>query len=156
VPLPPVAGNPLTVMHNVIEEIRRRTRTSGRLPMPLMVALSKLDGIHGAVRTPGTDLSDLLNGGSALMYDQTPADSLALHPADQRQVHEEARSLLLRLHGMQFVSLVEGSFSRVEYFGVSALGHAPAGGTTLSAAGISSFRVADPLRWLVSRRWPGR
>ena len=71
-------------------------------------------------------------------------------------MHEETRSLLLRLGAAQFLSLVEGSFSRTEYFGLSALGHAPAGNTTLSQAGVSSFRVADPLRWLVARRWPGR
>ncbi|MGY1620449.1 hypothetical protein ACI797_27225 [Geodermatophilus sp. SYSU D00691] len=155
--LPAVAGNPVSVMSNVITEIRRRTRSSGGpLPMPVMVAVSKLDGIHRAVRTPGTDLTGLLNGGSALMYDRTPAASLLLEPSDQRQVHEETRSLLQRLGANQFLALVERSFARTEYFSISALGHAPAGDTTLSQAGISSFRVADPLRWLVTRRWLGR
>jgi hypothetical protein len=156
IPLPPVAGNPVTVMHNVIAEIRRRTRTNGRIGIPIMVAVSKLDGIHQAVLTPGTNLSGLLNGGSALMYDRTPAETLELVPPDQRQVHEETRSLLQRLGAAQFISLVEDSFTRTEYFGLSALGHAPAGNTTLSQAGVSSFRVADPLRWLVARRWSGR
>ncbi|GAB3197973.1 hypothetical protein GCM10027261_24340 [Geodermatophilus arenarius] len=155
IPLPPVAGNPLTVLNNVITEIRRRAQETGPLRMPLMVAVSKLDGIHEAVGTPGTDLSELLNGGSALMHDPTSGDSLAFDPYDRYQVHEETRSLLLRLNAMQFLSLAEGSFSRVEYFSLSALGHSPAG-ATLSEAGVSSFRVPDPLRWLVAGRWPGR
>jgi hypothetical protein len=156
IPLPPVAGNPVTVMHNVIGEIRRRTRVNGQIGIPIMVAVSKLDGIHQAVLTPGSNLSGLLNVGSALMYDRTPADTLALAPSDQRQVHEETRSLLQRLGAAQFINLVESSFTRAEYFGLSALGHAPAGNLTLSPSGVSSFRVADPLRWLVARRWPGR
>ncbi|MGY1726806.1 hypothetical protein ACI79J_07520 [Geodermatophilus sp. SYSU D01062] len=155
IPLPPVAGNPLTVLNNVITEIRRRTNHPGPLHMPLLVAVSKLDGIHEAVDTPGTDLSGLLNGGSALMRDGTPGDSLAFDPFDRYQVHEETRSLLLRLSAMQFLALAEGSFARVEYFALSALGHSPAG-ATLSEAGVSSFRVPDPLRWLVASRWPGR
>ncbi len=154
--LPPVAGNPLTVLNNVVTEIRRRTQSPGRIEMPLMVAVSKLDGIHEAVTTPGTDLSGALNGGSALMYDRTPGESLGLDPADRFQVHEETRSLLLRLNAVQFVSMAEGAFSRVEYFGLSALGHAPADNMTLSDAGLSSFRVVDPLRWLVASRWSPR
>jgi hypothetical protein len=154
IPLPPVAGNPLVVMENVISEIRRRRGTPGPIDIPVLVALSKIDGIHRAVTTPGTDLSGRLNGGSALRYDPTPAHALELFPSDQRQMHEETRSLLLSLNAMQFVRQVETAFTRVEYFGLSALGHAPAGGTTISRAGLSAFRVADPLRWLVGRRWP--
>ncbi|WP_448627702.1 TRAFAC clade GTPase domain-containing protein [Geodermatophilus sp. URMC 64] len=154
IPLPPVAGDPLLVMENVINEIRRRRGSTARIDIPVMVAVSKLDGMHRAVATPGTELSGRLNGGSALRYDRTPAHALELFPEDQRQTHEETRSLLLSLNATQFVHQVESAFSRVEYFGLSALGHAPAGGTTLSEAGLSSFRVADPLRWLVARRWP--
>jgi hypothetical protein len=155
VPLPPVAGNPLTVIENVIAEIRRRSGTS-QITVPIAVALSKIDGIHRAVRTPGTNLTGLLNGGSALMYDPTPAETLTMDPADRQQTHEETRSLLLTLGAGQFVHMVENAFARTEYFALSALGHAPAGGTTLSAAGVSAFRIADPLRWLVDRRWPGK
>ncbi|MGY1741171.1 MULTISPECIES: TRAFAC clade GTPase domain-containing protein [unclassified Blastococcus] len=155
VPLPPIAGNPLVVMENVIAEIRRRTG-SPTIDVPIAVALSKIDGIHRAVRTPGTNLTDLLNGGSALMYDPTADDSLIMDPADRQRTHEETRSLLLTLGAGQFVHMVEAAFTRTEYFALSALGHAPAGGTTLSAAGVSAFRVADPLRWLVDRRWPVR
>ncbi|MGY1632236.1 hypothetical protein ACI784_11090 [Geodermatophilus sp. SYSU D01186] len=153
--LPPRAGDPMVVMENVIAEIRQRTGRS-RIDVPVAIALSKIDGIHRAVRTPGTNVTGLLNGGSTLMQDPTPAESLRLDASDRRQVHEETRSLLLTLGATQFVHLVENTFTRTEYFAVSALGHAPAGGTTLSAAGVSAFRVADPLRWLVDRRWPTR
>jgi hypothetical protein len=156
VTLPPIAGDPLGVMENVVGEVRRRTGGNGRLPVTALVALSKLDGIQRGVLGPGTDLSGLLNGGSALMYDPTAPAGLELDPADRAQTHEETRSLLLRLQAAQFVQLVESTFARTEYFALSALGHAPAGGSAISDAGISSFRVADPLRWLVDSRWPGR
>ncbi|WP_146146207.1 hypothetical protein [Geodermatophilus tzadiensis] len=154
--LPPVAGNPPTVLNNIITEIRRRTQAPGRLEMPLLVAVSKLDGIHEAVATPGTDLSGALNGGSPLMYDRTPPDTLRLDPFDRFQTHEETRSLLLRLGALRFVTAAENAFARVEYFGLSALGDAPADNVTLSDLGLSSFRVVDPLRWLVASRWPAR
>jgi Double-GTPase 2 len=156
VPLPPLAGDPLAVLENVVVEVRRRTGGSGRLPVPALVALSKLDGVQRGVRSPGTELSGLLDGGSALMHDPTPPAGLELDPADRAQTHEETRSLLLRLGATQFVRAVESTFARTEYFALSALGHAPAGGTVLSEAGISPFRVADPLRWLVDAHWPSR
>ena len=68
-------------------------------------------------------------------------------------LHEDVRSLLLRLHGGAIVTAVENPSTGVpllhRYFVVSALGHPPVG-NQLNARGIAPFRCADPLRWVTS------
>lgn len=150
---PPIAGDPLLVLNNVVDEVQRRLGTE-RIPTTLAVVVSKLDALQLAARSPGTPLSGLLNGGSTLMSELSPTRGIAFDPADRGLVHEETRSLLLHLGATQFVARAESSFATVEYFAVSALGHGPVDGAHFSDAGITSFRVADPLLWLLQQRWP--
>ena len=91
------------------------------------------------------------NAGAAYLRDNSASRSY--DERDGQLLHEEARSLLVRLHGASIVTAVENPASGVRlarrYFTVSALGQAPAG-RRLSSRGIAPFRCVDPLRWVTS------
>ena len=91
------------------------------------------------------------NAGAAYLRDTSA--SRRYDDNDGQLLHEEARSLLLRLHGASIVSAVENPSAGVRlehrYFVISALGQPPAG-NRLNSRGIAPFRCVDPLRWVTS------
>nr|WP_276617681.1 SAV_2336 N-terminal domain-related protein [Streptomyces coryli] len=115
---------------------QNRTDSSGRIRIPVAVVVSKLD-----------TLTQLLDRGSPLRA-QPPMDG-RFDVEDSRNVHQEVRQLLKKLEGTAIDRLMENTYSRFRYFGVSALGAAPAG-ARVAATGIQPYRVADPLLWLLS------
>jgi hypothetical protein len=115
------------------------------------VILSKFDSMQ-ALRTVdgGGEWSAIMqNAGSTLFRDLGP--TVWSTGLDGELVHEEVRSLLLKLEAGPFVATVErraggGRPDGHRFFAVSALGEPPAG-QDLSARGIAPFRCLDPLRW---------
>ena len=91
------------------------------------------------------------NAGAAYLRDNSA--SRCYDDNDGQLLHEEARSLLLRLHGSSIVTAVENPSSGVRLrhrnVTVSALGQPPAG-KRLNTRGIAPFRCTDPLRWVTS------
>ncbi len=91
------------------------------------------------------------NAGASFMRDSSA--SRQYDELDGQLLHEEVRSLLLRLNGASIVTGVENPSNGIRllqrYFVVSALGQPPAG-NRLSRRGIAPFRCVDPLRWVTT------
>ncbi len=154
VPLPAKGAPAVTVVYNVVQEIRRqRALATGPLPQRAAVAFSKFDGLQEAAAVPQSGVGTLIGPGNALWRDPYALSRTVYSPADGRRVHDEVRALLLAMGESALVSLVEGAFREVQYFAVSALGHGPRG-RRMTTAGASPHRVGDPLRWLLwSAHW---
>jgi GTPase SAR1 family protein len=140
---PPEGGrkvdrHPLAPLSVLAEHLRETSKHPGsRLKTPLAVVISKIDRI-----------GDQFEPGSALRRD-------SLHDgyfddSDSRDVHEEIRSWL-DFRGLGYMDRsVSNNFAHYRYFGVSALGHSPDGGTRIAAEGVQPYRVEDPMLWLLS------
>lgn len=146
--LPPQSwsgGDPRSVLSNLL-------RAVGPGRPRLAVVLSKFDAVRALNRVQGSAWSEVMsNAGAAFMR-----DSFAARYYDDRDgqlMHEEVRSLLLRLNGGSIVAGVENPSSGVRlphrYFAVSSLGQAPIG-NRLNPRGIAPFRCVDPLRWVTA------
>lgn len=149
VPLPEQGASPLTVVTNVVNEIRRlQGRPTDPLPNRVAVVFSKFDGIQAAAKAPQSSVSRLIGPGNALWRDPAVGEPGVYLEPDGRRVHDEVRSLLLAMNERALVDEIERSFRHFRYFALSALGHGPRG-RQLTDAGASPQRVGDPLRWLL-------
>lgn len=149
--LPPQAysgGDPRSVLSNVLRAI-------GHGGPRLAVILSKFDALRALGDVHGSSWSQVMsNAGASYLRDSaTFSSGSAYDDADGQLLHEEVRSLLLRLGGGSIVNAVEnpanGMVLRHRYFVASALGQAPVG-NQLNPRGIAPFRCTDPLRWVTS------
>jgi hypothetical protein len=116
------------------------------------VILSKFVALQALSDVEGSEWSELMsNPGAAYLRDNSA--SRCYDDSDGQPLHEEARSLLVRLHGASIVTAVENPSSGLRlahrYFTVSALGQVPAG-RRLNSRGIAPFWCVDPLRWVTS------
>jgi hypothetical protein len=157
VPLPLQGAPSVTVVNNVVEQVRRqRGIPAGPLPIRAAVAFAKFDGLQEAAKIRQSSISSLIGPGNALWRDPYLFSAEVYSDPDGRRVHDEVRALLLKVGESALVTSVEASFRDVHYFAVSALGHGPRG-HQVSAAGASPQRVGDPIRWLLwANGWAGR
>lgn len=146
--LPPQSwsgGDPRSVLSNLLLAVGEG------LPR-LAVIVSKFDTLRALSEVEGSPWSQVMsNPGAAFMRDSS--STRQYDELDGRLLHEEVRSLLLRLQGGSIVTAVEnpshGMRLNSRYFVVSSLGQPPTG-NRLNARGIAPFRVLDPLRWVTS------
>jgi hypothetical protein len=94
------------------------------------VILSKFVALQALSDVEGSEWSELMsNPGAAYLRDNSA--SCCYDDSDGQLLHEEARSLLVRLHGASIATAVENPSSGLRLahrcFTVSALGQAPAG-----------------------------
>lgn len=118
----------------------------------LAVIVAKFDVLRALTDVEGTGWSQVMsNAGAAYMRDSS--ESGHYNETDGRLLHEEVRSLLLRLSGGSIVAGVENPSSGIRlhhrYFAVSSLGQPPVG-NRLNPHGIAPFRCVDPLRWVTA------
>lgn len=137
--------DPRSVLSNLLLAV------GGRQPR-LAVVMSKFDALRALSEVEGSTWSQVMsNAGAAFMRDSSTTPQY--DEADGRLLHEEVRSLLLRLNGGSMVAAVENPASGVRlhhrYFVVSALGQPPVG-NRVDSKGIAPFRCVDPLRWVTS------
>lgn len=112
-------------------------RAPGRIDTPVAVVFTKLDAFW-----------HLLDKGSPLRAHPPSGDRF--DEEDSLSVHEEVRTLLKDWAGAPIDQLLENTYSRYRYFGVSALGHTPTADARVARTGIQPYRVTDPLLWLLS------
>lgn len=112
----------------------------GRRRVPVAVVLSKIDllvatddefGPWSPLRRPSRHLR---------RFDHT----------DSLDVHEEIRAWLTARGIGALDRTLQASLAHFRYFGLTALGHAPVGGSRIAAGGIRPYRVEDPLLWLLA------
>lgn len=138
-------GDPRTVLTNLLTAVRPGQPK-------LAVILSKFDVLRALREVEGSEWGLIMsNGGAAYLRDTS--DGRQYDDVDGQLLHEEVRSLLIRLHGGSIVAAVENPATGVRLpsrnFVVSALGHPP-NGNRLHARGIAPFRCVDPVRWVTS------
>jgi hypothetical protein len=139
------AGDPRALLTNVLLAI-------GPGRPKLAIILSKFDALRALGDVEGSEWSQIMsNAGAAYMRDNS--GGRYYDDSDLELLHEEVRSLLLRLHGGSIVAAVESRSTSSQlthrYFVVSALGQ-PHTGDRLNSRGITPFRCTDPLRWITS------
>jgi Double-GTPase 2 len=120
--------------------IRDRQGRPGNRPIstPLAVTLSKTDVLR-----------PLLDPGSRLTAPS--AHRGYLDEQDRAETGDEVRALLQDWDEGALRRQAKADFARHEFFGMSALGGAPAGPADTPAAGIHPLRAEDPVLWLLSR-----
>jgi hypothetical protein len=114
------------------------------------VVISKFDGIEDLSVSSDNPMSGTITPGLAVTRDpmtnsHATSESLA-DLQDNIRVNNEAIAILERLRAGDFLTLVKNKLPMAQYFVVSALGHASYN-DKMDSAGISSFRISDPLRW---------
>jgi hypothetical protein len=138
-------GDPRSVLTNVLTAI-------GPGQPKLAVILSKFDALRVLRNVEGSEWGQIMSNAGAAYLRDTSA-SRGYDEIDGQLLHEEVRSLLVRLHGGAIVAAVEnpstGRRLPHRYFVVSSLGQPPSG-SRLGSRGIAPFRCADPLRWVTS------
>lgn len=154
-PLPQEGGaDPFKVLLNLgtlIDEIRPTLNVGQKYA----VVISKFDGIEELSDTDHTHMSGTITPGIAVTRDPmtnrkaTPTELADLE--DNLRVHNEAIAILERLKAGDFLTLVKNKLPLAQYFVVSALGHASYN-DRLDSAGISSFRISDPIRWAAATK----
>jgi hypothetical protein len=140
-----LGGDPRVVFGNTLRLLRGGTTRLG-------VVLSKFDAMQAlrSVEGAGEWTRIMMNPGAAFFRD--PGPTVRPEDADGEQLHEEVRSLLLKLGSGSLVAGVERAGRTAgghRFFAVSALGDAPAG-ARLNTRGIAPFRCLDPVRWALS------
>ncbi|MFC4591167.1 TRAFAC clade GTPase domain-containing protein [Sphaerisporangium corydalis] len=129
-------SDPINVISRVTELLRDRAG-SGRLKVPVAVALSKIDALQEGMDTQ-----------SALHRARTPSGTLDLD--DREAVHEQVRALLDDWQAGMVDRYLRQHFTDFALFGLSALGGVP-GRDAVGPGGIRPYRVEDPLLWLLHR-----
>jgi GTPase SAR1 family protein len=120
--------------------IRDRRDQAGSEPIstPLAVTLSKIDMLW-----------PLLDPGSRLT---APSGHRGyLDEEDQAETDDEVRALLQDWDSGALRRQAEADFAKHAFFGMSALGGAPAGPADIPTEGIHPLRAEDPVLWLLSR-----
>ncbi|GII75979.1 hypothetical protein Sru01_09610 [Sphaerisporangium rufum] len=129
-------SDPINVISRVTELLRDRSG-SGRLKVPVAVAISKIDALREG-----------MDARSALHRARTPSGTLDLD--DREAVHEQVRALLEEWQAAMVDRYLRQHFTDFGLFGLSALGEIPAA-DEVSPGGIRPYRVEDPLLWLLYR-----
>ncbi|MFI6522882.1 hypothetical protein ACIBF1_45520 [Spirillospora sp. NPDC050679] len=132
-------SEPINIIARVTEALRQRhgTRPGERLPVPVAVALTKIDVLRPALLRQ-----------SALHRSRSGSGVLDLD--DREAVHEQVRSLLHEWQAGQLDTYLGQQYADYALFGLSALGGTPEGGR-VGAGGVRPYRAEDPLLWLLHR-----
>lgn len=138
-------GDPRAVLNHLMMAV-------GQGQPKLAVILSKFDALRVLRNVEGSEWSTIMsNAGSAYLRDTS--DDERYNDLDGKLLHEEVRSLLIKLNAGSMVAAVENPATQMHldrrYFVASALGQPPSG-QRLHARGIAPFRCADPVRWVTS------
>jgi hypothetical protein len=145
VPDQTLGGEPWVVLKNTLRLVQ------GGTPR-LAVILSKFDTLQALrkIKGGGEWSSIMRNAGAAFFRDPGPTVATS-NDMDGEQLHEEVRSLLIKLAAGALVNRVEvaGARGGYRFFAVSALGDSPKG-ESLNPRGIAPFRCLDPLRWAMA------
>ncbi|WP_067457620.1 TRAFAC clade GTPase domain-containing protein [Actinomadura macra] len=132
-------SEPLNVIARVTEALRQRhgTRPGDPLPVPVAVALTKIDVLRPSLLRQ-----------SALHRTRTGTGVLDLD--DRDAVDEQVRALLHDWQAGQLDTYLGQQYADHALFGLSALGGVPESGR-VGAGGVRPHRAEDPLLWLLYR-----
>ncbi|WP_067811214.1 TRAFAC clade GTPase domain-containing protein [Actinomadura kijaniata] len=132
-------SEPIDIIARVTEALRQRhgSRPNERLPVPVAVALTKIDLLRPSLLRQ-----------SALHRGRSGTGVLDLD--DRDAVHEQVRALLHEWQAGQLDTYLGQRYADYALFGLSALGGRPEG-DRVGAGGVRPHRAEDPLLWLLYR-----
>jgi GTPase SAR1 family protein len=132
-------SEPINIIARVTEALRQRhgTRPGDRLPVPVAVALTKIDVLRPALLKQ-----------SALHRSRDGSGVLDLD--DREAVDAQVRALLHEWQAGQLDTYLGQQYADHALFGISALGGVPEDGR-VGAGGVRPYRAEDPLLWLLYR-----
>lgn len=150
-PLPPQGTDPFQVMENLVS-ILKSNITARNSNQKIAVTLSKFDSFEELTRIPGSPIEGKIQNGMQITRDPNSNAEYLYNNVDGYLVQEEILALLERLNEITFTTLVKNSFDLGSYrfFVVSSLGHATFA-AKMDSAGLTSYRVSDPIRWALHR-----
>ena len=153
--LPERGSNPLKVLSNLAQVLNSAPNRNPK--QKVAIAISKFDGLVQAsnLKTGGHDFHDTIKLGMSITRDPNAWDSKRFNEIDGWQVHQEVRGLLQLVPALNpFIQLARENFGpQTRFFAVSSLGHATFS-EYMSRAGITSYRVGDPIMWLANNSSP--
>jgi hypothetical protein len=153
--MPEQGSNPLTVLLNLAQVLNAAPNRNPK--QKVAIAISKFDGLVQAsnLQTGGHDFHDTIKLGMSITRDPNAWDSKKFNEIDGWQVHQEVRGLLQLVPALNpFIQLAKENFGpQTRFFAVSSLGHATFS-EYMSRAGITSYRVGDPIMWLANNSSP--
>jgi len=147
VPAPPKGTAPFNVLMNlegVLERVGNRNPAQ-----KLAVVVSKFDGIEVAAEMEGTPIFGMLDKGLSMTRDVNTNSTKQYNDWDGTTLDKEVLALISKFGDMAaFTRALKDSevFQQKRCFIVSSLGHSTAA-TRMDKAGITSFRISDPILW---------
>lgn len=144
---PPKGTAPFDVLNNlekVLEAVETRNTSQ-----KLAVVVSKFDGIEIAAEMEGTPVYGMLDKGLSLTRDVNTNSTRRYNERDGITLDREVMALINKFDDMAAFtrSLADSkTFSQKRCFVVSSLGHST-DATRMDKAGITSFRISDPILW---------
>ncbi len=144
VPVPAVETTPRDVfgqMHQLFQQFSLLKKHSSKSDIPLALTFSKIDEVIK------NDLFDDDLQEFTVRKESSYLRTRIFAEAELTEVSNDMRSLLNQWGEGGFIADVERTFSRIAYFGVSALGSTPLGGELRQ--NIAPHRVMDPLLWIL-------
>ncbi len=149
IPLPAEAGNDLQVMQRVIQA-RATHAVPGHTPI-LALTISKFDVLQGLKSVEHDQWRSIMGRPGAAMQRDPSFVTPWADPEDRLLLHQELRSMLPALGAHLVETAANDSGLPYYLYAVSALGRPPAN-DGFSPAGISPYRVLDPLKTLLSAK----
>ena len=149
-PLPPQGTDPFIVLNNLIQVLQESPEE--RNPkQKVAITLSKFDSFESITEMPGNAMTGLIQKGMQLTRDPNTNAQYLYNTMDGTVLESEILGILERLNIAPFTALVQNSFPQnsFRYFVVSSLGHSTHA-ERMDSAGITSYRISDPIRWAIS------
>jgi hypothetical protein len=144
---PPKGTAPFDVLMNLEGVLKD---VDGRNPLQkLAVVVSKFDGIEVAAEMEGTPIFDMLDKGLSMTRDVNTNSTKQYNDYDGIILDREVLALIGKFGDMAaFTRALKDSdvFQQKRCFIVSSLGHST-DATRMDKAGITSFRISDPILW---------
>jgi hypothetical protein len=144
---PPKGTAPFVVLQN-LEQILSES-DSGVPSHKLAVVVSKFDGIEIAAEMEGTPVYGMLDKGLSLTRDVNTNSTKRYNERDGITLDRQVMGLINKFDDMAaFTRALADStvFAEKRCFVVSSLGHST-DATRMDKAGITSFRISDPILW---------
>lgn len=153
-PLPPQGTDPFTVLqhlHTILDGAGDRRKAD----QMLAITMSKFDAFEDLSNLPGNPMSGKVQRGMQVTRDPNSNSKWIYNRPDGELAEKEILAILENVSFAHFRGLAANIFKDkpelLRYFVVSSLGHSTHA-AELDSAGITSFRVSDPIRWALSRR----
>lgn len=148
-PLPPKGTDPHIVLRN-LNELISQSHLPRNPNQRFAVVFSKFDGFQTLSQMEASPIAGLIQNGMAITRDPNSFSTKLYNDADGALVQQEILAIMNRLQLGPFVKLIENTIepNRRRFFVTSSLGHS-SHSTEMDAAGLTSWRVSDPIRWAI-------